>query len=115
MRHRRIAWGSRWIWLVAAAMMAGVVLLGSHSYGYVRVASSFAFSGWNRGAELQCRDDRPNRQLYLLMPINKAGAGPNLCKAILSTIVQGYKPIIINWESTSRNVAKLQIEKVTGE
>ncbi len=58
--------------------------------------------------------DGPSPNLHLLLPINKGAAGKNLCKTVLSSIAQGYKPIIVNWESTTTNRELLQLEKVSG-
>jgi hypothetical protein len=105
-------------WIIAApigSLLICVLLLGSQSYGGPDGALFSALSCWSNGGHQRCSGEETSRQLYLLMPINQAGAGKNLCKTILSSIVQGYKPIIINWESTSTDRAALQVEKVTGE
>jgi rRNA maturation protein Rpf1 len=64
---------------------------------------------------------RPNRQethqrrLLLLLPINEraARASWSFCTTIMSAIVHGYDPIIINWDADG-NSTFLQISKVSG-
>jgi hypothetical protein len=57
-----------------------------------------------------------DRKLHLLFPINagaaKAQAGP-FCKTLLSAIVHGYDPIIINWD-VDRDWMFMQRMKVIG-
>ncbi|KAJ7698957.1 hypothetical protein B0H17DRAFT_1049809 [Mycena rosella] len=43
-------------------------------------------------------DVRP-RKLFHLLPINSGGAGPLFCKVLMSSLVHGYSPIILNWEA----------------
>ncbi|KAJ7464612.1 hypothetical protein FB451DRAFT_1264028 [Mycena latifolia] len=39
------------------------------------------------------------RKLFHLLPINSGGAGPLFCKVLMSSLVHGYSPIILNWEA----------------
>ncbi|KAJ6534635.1 hypothetical protein DFH09DRAFT_1284142 [Mycena vulgaris] len=43
-------------------------------------------------------DVRP-RKLFHLLPINSEAAGPLFCKVLMSSLVHGYSPIILNWEA----------------
>ena len=41
---------------------------------------------------------RPPRELFLIVPVDKKAAGRPLCQVLLSAVVHGYVPYIVNWE-----------------
>ncbi|KAJ7625565.1 hypothetical protein FB45DRAFT_921783 [Roridomyces roridus] len=55
----------------------------------------------------------PTRRLFHLLPANKAGAGAFFCKALMSSLVHGYSPIILNWEAQGDS-SYMQRLKVAG-
>ena len=59
-----------------------------------------------------------DRKLHLLLPIDSGAAKTRqlgFCKTLLSLLVHGYDPIIINWDAdSSRGVGFLQRLKITG-
>jgi len=59
-----------------------------------------------------------DRKLHLLLPIDSGAAKahrPSFCKTLLSLLVHGYDPIIINWDADhSHGVGFLQRLKITG-
>ncbi|KAJ7117596.1 hypothetical protein C8R44DRAFT_983094 [Mycena epipterygia] len=57
-------------------------------------------------------DARP-RRLFHLLPINKQGSGPLFCKVLMSSLVHGYSPIILNWEAQGDG-SYMQRMKVVG-
>ncbi|KAJ7915674.1 hypothetical protein B0H13DRAFT_1999797 [Mycena leptocephala] len=64
---------------------------------------------WHFSPEL---DARP-RKLFQLLPINSDGSGPLFCKVLMSSLVHGYSPIILNWEAQGDG-SYMQRMKVTG-
>jgi hypothetical protein len=44
--------------------------------------------------------DKHHRKLHLLLPVDEGSAksGPEFCKTLLSALVHGYEPIILNWD-----------------
>ncbi|KAJ7463401.1 hypothetical protein B0H11DRAFT_2052815 [Mycena galericulata] len=40
-----------------------------------------------------------SRRLFHLLPVNREGAGPLFCKVLMSSLIHGYSPIILNWEA----------------
>src|ERR1700727_1004876 len=58
-----------------------------------------------------------DRKLHLLLPIDSGAAKahrPSFCKTLLSLLVHGYDPIIINWDADhSHGVGFLQRLKIT--
>ncbi|KAJ6558156.1 hypothetical protein B0H19DRAFT_130125 [Mycena capillaripes] len=57
--------------------------------------------------------DASPRKLFHLLPINRAGSGPLFCKALMSSLVHGYSPIILNWEAEGDG-SYMQRMKVAG-
>jgi len=59
--------------------------------------------------------DPPARRLHYLLPINvqAARSSPGFCKVLLSALVHGYEPTILNWEAEG-DVAYLHRMKVFG-
>jgi hypothetical protein len=59
-----------------------------------------------------------DRKLHLLLPIDSGAAKSQqlgFCRTLLSLLVHGYDPIIINWDADhSRGVGFLQRLKITG-
>ena len=53
------------------------------------------------------------RKLYHLLPINSGIGGARFCKALLSAVVHGYDPLILNWEMHGE-VGDMQRQKVIG-
>jgi hypothetical protein len=53
------------------------------------------------------------RKLYHLIPINSGLAGARFCKTLLSSVVHGYNPMILNWEIQGDG-AFMQRHKVIG-
>jgi hypothetical protein len=55
------------------------------------------------------------RKVHLLVPINKGAAKKSeaFCKTLLSTLIHGYEPIIINWD-VDHNWEFMQRLKVIG-
>jgi hypothetical protein len=43
---------------------------------------------------------RAHRKLHLLLPVDEESArsGPEFCKTLLSALVHGYEPTILNWD-----------------
>jgi hypothetical protein len=52
-------------------------------------------------------------KLYHLLPINSDIAGTRFCKTLLSSVVHGYDPLILNWELRGE-VGDMQRQKVIG-
>jgi hypothetical protein len=57
-----------------------------------------------------------SRNLHLLLPVNArtARASPYFCKTLLSALVHGYQPTILNWD-VDGDASFMQKMKVIGE
>ncbi|KAF7356335.1 hypothetical protein MVEN_00965800 [Mycena venus] len=53
------------------------------------------------------------RKLFHLLPINRGGSGQLFCKVLMSSLVHGYSPIILNWEAEGDG-SYMQRMKVAG-
>lgn len=57
------------------------------------------------------------RKLHLLLPINSGAAMQSqarFCKTVLSALINGYEPTVINWDVGEASGYELQIKKITG-
>jgi hypothetical protein len=56
-----------------------------------------------------------SRRLHLLLPVNAGAAGQSsaFCKTLLSAVVHGYSPIVLNWD-VEGDYDFMQRLKVTG-
>jgi hypothetical protein len=95
-------WG-RYLRLSALALVVILLLLTLPAALYHKDRS------WHFSPEL---DARP-RKLFQLLPINSDGSGPLFCKVLMSSLVHGYSPIILNWEAQGDG-SYMQRMKVTG-
>jgi hypothetical protein len=77
---------------------------------FIVLAGTFFFSLFHHHHPRQT-----TRILHLLLPIDARAAaeGPNFCKSLLSALVHGYDPIIINWD-VHGDVEFMQRMKVLG-
>jgi hypothetical protein len=68
-----------------------------------------------RPLQLTPAESPPPRRLHVLLPINEnlARRSPNFCKTLVSAMVHGYKPTIINWD-VEGDGSFMQKAKVTG-
>jgi hypothetical protein len=55
------------------------------------------------------------KKLHLLLPVDKhaANESPNFCKTLLSALVHGYEPTVINWNAEGDR-SRMQTMKVFG-
>ncbi|KAJ7108879.1 hypothetical protein C8R43DRAFT_185837 [Mycena crocata] len=71
-----------------------------------------AFYHRNRLRFFSESSSRP-RRLFHLLPINRGGSGPLFCKVLMSSLIHGYSPIILNWEAEGDG-SYMQRMKVAG-
>ena len=70
----------------------------------------------NAPVTMQQQQHHRDRKLHLLLPIDSGAAKTHqrgFCKTLLSLLVHGYDPIIINWDVAS-TFLQMQRLKITG-
>jgi hypothetical protein len=55
----------------------------------------------------------PPPRLHVFMPINQAVAGQRFCRSYLSAVVNGYEPVLYNWDLEGSN-REMQKAKIAG-
>jgi hypothetical protein len=55
----------------------------------------------------------PPPRLHVFMPINQAVAGRRFCRSYLSAVVNGYEPVLYNWDLEGSN-REMQKAKIAG-
>jgi hypothetical protein len=80
-----------------------------YHFGYQRLTDIH----WLPDASFRFFTKPKPRKLYHLLPINSNIAGTRFCKTLLSSVVHGYDPLILNWELRGE-VGDMQRQKVIG-
>ncbi|KAJ6620630.1 hypothetical protein B0H10DRAFT_1066922 [Mycena sp. CBHHK59/15] len=70
-------------------------------------------STWDRFRAGSQATHAKSRRLYHLLPINEERSGPLFCKALMSSLVHGYSPVLLNWEAQGDG-SYMQRMKITG-